>query len=92
VTSFDDALKVWAKTYLEDQYGYTDVVVNEAQVYYWSETGYCPSCHEDENLDITIKFVTSDGESRSKYTSEYDKATISQFQLLQELFKQEEGE
>lgn len=90
MSSFDEALKVWARKYLEDHYGYTDVVVNEAHVYYFSESGYCETCYEDENLDITIKFVTSDGEGRSKYTSEYNKATISQFKLLQELFAQDE--
>lgn len=89
MTSFDDALKVWAKKYLEDRYGYLDAVVTEASVYYWSESGYCESCYEDENLDITIKF-SWEGQDLTKSLYEYDKTTISQFQLLQDLFKQDE--
>lgn len=92
MSSFDDALKVWAVKYLESEYSWKNIQVAQVlqvSVDYQEANGYCETCYEDENISIDITYKTPTGETVDVWEYEYDKVWISQFQLLQELFKEE---
>lgn len=92
MSSFDDALKVWAKRYLEKEYSWKNIQIAEvlrASVDYREANGYCETCYEDESICIDITYKTPTGEMVEVWEYDYDRVWISQFQLLQELFKED---
>lgn len=91
MTNFDDALKVWAKKYLETEVAWkpSDIVeVVSVRVSFREGNGYCYTCWEDDKIDIEIVYKNHLGETEKYDSCEYDDVWISQFQLLQELFKE----
>lgn len=90
--SFDEALKVWAKKYLEKESGYGNTQVKEVlkvEVQHSEADGYCETCYTDERLTIEITYLDSADRHREFWEYEFDKVYIGQFQLLQELFGEE---
>lgn len=92
MSNFDEALKVWAKRYLEKEYSWKNIQVAEVlkvEVMYTVANGYCDTCYEDEKICIDITYKTPTGETVDTWEYEYNKVWISQFQLLQDLFKED---
>lgn len=90
--TFDEALKIWAKKYLEDEYSWRNLRVAEVlkvEVDYEEGTGYCHTCWEDARLFIEITYRDSSGELKDFNETEYSSLQVGQFQLLQELFKED---
>lgn len=92
MSTFDEALKVWAVKYLESEYSWKNIQVAQVlqvSVDYEEANGYCHTCYDDEKICINITYKTPTGETVDTWEYEYDKVWISQFQLLQDLFKED---
>lgn len=87
MTSFDDALKVWAKKYLEENARISTVDIITVSVRYVNESGYCETCYDPAHLDIDITYENDAGVQKDFWDYEYSSVRISEFELLQQLFK-----
>lgn len=88
--SFDDALKIWALKYLHSEKPHlraTEIV--SVDVRYEEESGYCETCHDPRHLSINITYVDGNGDLKDTFEWEYDPIYLSEYELLQELFKEE---
>lgn len=89
MTSFDDALKVWAKKYMAQEAKHLDVAeIVDVKVRDVEESGYCETCHDPRHIDIDITYKNSNGELKEYWEYEYYSVYINEFDLLQELFKE----
>lgn len=89
--TFDEALKVWAKKYLAKEAPKLDVVeILHVEVTYTEPSGYCETCWDPEHLNIDISYLNSADEVKEFWDYDYSSIVMTEFELLQELFKEEE--
>lgn len=88
--TFDEALKVWALRYLNKEVPRLNAVeILAVNITYQESSGYCETCWDPAHINIDIGYVNSDGEVKEFWDYDYSSIVMTEFELLQELFKED---